>query len=109
MNQTPSMITLKAIREALRTQPFRPFVLKLADGQSFPIRHPQFIALLPVRHLRDIVVFTEETDSEPGAYRARRINIGSIAEVTSPSEPPGPPPNWETQPCLLAKNVAIKL
>jgi hypothetical protein len=92
MDQTPTMTMLKAIREALRAQPFRPFALKLADGQSFPVRHPQFIAFPPLRLLRDIVIFSEETDSEPGAYRTRRIDLGLIAEVTRSTEGPDPPP-----------------
>jgi hypothetical protein len=33
------------IREALHKQPFEPFELRLADGRSLPVRHPDFVAL----------------------------------------------------------------
>ena len=86
------MATLEAIREALHAQPFRPFDLKLVDGRHFTITHPEFIAFPPLQRLRDIIVFTTEADSEPGAYRTRRIDLGLIVEVTNPSDAPAPPP-----------------
>jgi hypothetical protein len=44
------------IREALRRQPFEPFVMRLADGRSVPVRHPDFMAV----HPRRIVVIAED-------------------------------------------------
>jgi len=88
------MATLEAVRESLQARPFQPFDLKLVDGRSFPITHPDFVAIPPVHRIRDIVVFTAG-DSEPGAYRTHRIDLALIVEVTSPSEsatrPPAPP------------------
>jgi hypothetical protein len=34
---------LRVVREALRKEPFEPFIL--ADGRSLPIRHPEFVAI----------------------------------------------------------------
>ncbi len=45
---------ISEIREALRKQPFSPFVLHLADGREFPIEHVDF--LLISRNERSIVV-----------------------------------------------------
>ena len=33
------------IREALHRQPFDPIVLRLVDGRSVPVPHPDFVAL----------------------------------------------------------------
>jgi hypothetical protein len=36
---------IQGVREALHQQPFQPFVLRLADGRSLPVRHPDFLAV----------------------------------------------------------------
>lgn len=36
-----------SIREALRKQPFEPFTIRLADGRSEFVRHPEFVAVGP--------------------------------------------------------------
>jgi hypothetical protein len=36
---------LNSVRDALRRQPFRPFVMCLADGRSVEIRHPECVAM----------------------------------------------------------------
>ncbi len=45
---------ISEIREALRKQPFHPFIIHLADGREFPIDHVDF--LLISRSNRSIVV-----------------------------------------------------
>ena len=35
---------LNGLREALRQQPFEPFAIRLADGRSLPVHHPEFVA-----------------------------------------------------------------
>jgi hypothetical protein len=51
-----------ATREQLRTmttaQPFRPFVIRLADGQSFEVNHPEFVACSP--NGRELVVYGDD-------------------------------------------------
>ncbi|MSR60639.1 MAG: hypothetical protein EXS05_23870 [Planctomycetaceae bacterium] len=37
------------VREALRKEPFEPFVIRLADGRTLPVPHPEFVALTPRR------------------------------------------------------------
>jgi len=36
---------LNGLREALRQEPFEPFAIRLADGRSLPVRHPEFVAV----------------------------------------------------------------
>ena len=47
---------LEGIRDALRKQPFEPFTLCLADGRSFPVQHPEFVAV----GRRRIIVVSED-------------------------------------------------
>jgi hypothetical protein len=36
---------IDGVREALHRQPFEPFDIRLADGRSVPVHHPDFVAL----------------------------------------------------------------
>lgn len=36
---------IQGVREALRQEPFEPFVIRLADGRSLPVPHPEFVAV----------------------------------------------------------------
>jgi hypothetical protein len=47
---------IAGVREALHKQPFEPFVIRLADGRSLPVRHRDFVAL----GKRRIVVIGED-------------------------------------------------
>lgn len=38
----------ETIRDLLKSSPFRPFRVHMADGESYPIRHPE-LAFLPPR------------------------------------------------------------
>ena len=38
---------IKELQAVYRAQPFRPFVLYLADGRSVRVGHPEFMALSP--------------------------------------------------------------
>ena len=40
---------IQGIREALHREPFEPFSIRLADGRSLPVSHPDFVALGPRR------------------------------------------------------------
>jgi len=49
---------IAGVREALHKQPFEPFVIRLADGRSLAIPHPDFVAITPRR-----VIVGAEDDS----------------------------------------------
>jgi hypothetical protein len=36
-------MTLEQFNNALQTQPFRPFVMHLADGREIMVKHPQLV------------------------------------------------------------------
>lgn len=36
---------LQGLREAIQRVPFEPFAVRLADGRSVPISHPEFVAI----------------------------------------------------------------
>ena len=40
-------MTGEEMRNQLHAQPFRPFVLRLADGTRIPVHHPDFVAISP--------------------------------------------------------------
>lgn len=48
---------IQGLREALRRQPFEPFTIRLADGRSLPVPHPEFVAIAP----RRIIVVAEDS------------------------------------------------
>ncbi len=54
------MAQLEHVREALHQQPFRAFEIRLLDGRSFSIKHPDFVMLPPTRRKRDIAVWDED-------------------------------------------------
>ena len=49
---------IAGVRAALHRQPFKPFVISLADGRSLSVPHPDFVALMPRR-----VIVGAEDDS----------------------------------------------
>ena len=49
-------MTIEQLRNTLQAQPFRPFRVHLADGRSFDVEHPEFLA--SIRGGRTIIVFT---------------------------------------------------
>jgi hypothetical protein len=36
---------IAGVREVLHKQPFEPFAIRLADGRSLPVPHPDFVAV----------------------------------------------------------------
>jgi hypothetical protein len=40
-------LTIERIRELYHAQPFRPFILHLADGREIPVLHQEFLMALP--------------------------------------------------------------
>ncbi len=40
-------MTIEQLRAAYQAQPFRPFVIHLADGRAIPVEHREFIMTVP--------------------------------------------------------------
>ena len=48
-------MTSEQFQSTLRLQPFRPFTIRMADGRTFDVVHPDFVAQSPSG--RSVVVF----------------------------------------------------
>lgn len=57
------MIPLKDILNYLHTQPFRPFIIRMAGGRTYEIRHPEMVRV----GKNSLIVFTFISD-EPEIY-----------------------------------------
>jgi hypothetical protein len=42
-------MNIDELRDALHKQPFEPFAIRLADGRSFPVPHPDYVIAIPRR------------------------------------------------------------
>jgi hypothetical protein len=40
-------MTIEQLRAAYNTQPFRPFIIHLADGRAIPVQHREFMLTVP--------------------------------------------------------------
>lgn len=50
-------MSMESIRNLLRQEPFQPFMIRLSNGESYEIRHPECAALSKTKV---IVTFPEE-------------------------------------------------
>ena len=60
----------EAIRDLLKRQPFRPFVIHLSNGETYEVRHPEFAILLK----STIVIGYPDSD---------RIGIASLLHINN--------------------------
>ena len=67
--------------------PFRPFIIHMADGRSYPVPHRDFCLQGPAGH-RTIFVFRPEGE---GAFSILDLNLVNELEVPA-SAPPADPP-----------------
>lgn len=54
-------MTTDKLREVMRNQPFRPFLVHLADGRAINVEHPDFIAISPSG--RTAIIYTKDDAS----------------------------------------------
>jgi hypothetical protein len=90
------MATLNQVRAALRNQPFRPFKVKLADGRTFFVPHPELCSMDP--RGRELVIHDDEGMSliEMGLVAEVRIpGLGQVAAVETPIGDNGDEPGSE--------------
>jgi hypothetical protein len=83
------MATIDRIRDAMHAQPFRPFDIKLVDGKHYTVKHPDYIAVPPGNHPREVTFYAEGIQAED--YETHWINLGLIVEVIVPSAPAASP------------------
>ena len=68
---------IAGVREVLHRQPFEPFVIRLADGRSLEVRHPEFVA---VGKRRLVVIADNEVESWSAIEPLLIVSLDSIAE-----------------------------
>ncbi len=83
------MATAETIREAKRSQPFRPFRLRLIDGTEYEVTHPDFISVPPAPRAREVLFYM--TADEGKEHERRWIDTAMISEVIIPPLAPAPP------------------
>jgi hypothetical protein len=79
------MNSVEQIRRAMHAQPFRPFSLRLVDGSSFVVEHPDFIAVPPGRRPRDIACFASSGNGSD-EYVTHWIDLGLVLAVVVPGD-----------------------
>ena len=74
---------IAGVREALRKEPFQPFSIRLAEGRSIAVSHPEFVAVGPRRIIvvaadnswsvvEPLLIVSLDYDSDEGGGRRRR-------------------------------------
>ena len=81
------MITLHKIAEYLGAQPFRPFRIRMASGQSFEIRHPEMIMV----GLTLARVYESDDDSSPPKWHDASMLLMESLEPLDTRAPVGTP------------------
>jgi hypothetical protein len=66
-------MTTDSLWTRIREKPFRPFSLHVSGGQSYPVRHPEYIAISKNR----IVISIEERD-QPDELPDRQVVISPL-------------------------------
>ena len=71
------------IREAKQAQPFKPFVMHLADGREFSVNHPDFLFVGPVAR----IIILEDLDGRIEIIDPMMVTSLSVAasEAKSPT------------------------
>ena len=77
------------IRDAIHAQPFRPFALRLVDGTTHIVTHPEWVTIPPGRRPRDIICWVSRgNDAEQ--HRAHWVDVGLVTELIVPWAPAQP-------------------
>ena len=68
---------IAGVREALHREPFEPFLIRLADGRSLEVRHPEFVA---VGKRRIVVIADDEVESWSAIEPLLIVSLDSIPQ-----------------------------
>jgi hypothetical protein len=85
------MITFDRLARYVGAEPFRPFQIRMASGQTFDIRHPEMIAV----NRRFALIFTYLSDDPDKAkqreYEVSLVLVESIELLDVPAAKEGVP------------------
>jgi hypothetical protein len=74
-------VDVEALRSALHRQPFQPFSMRLVDGRTFAVPHPDFVAVAR----RTVVVMDPQTS---GFTVLEPVLIASLEGLHNGEDPP---------------------
>ncbi len=74
------MMTIETLDKAIHAVPFRPFSLRLADGRSLPVPHPDFVAFNPKGRVAVVI------DERDGAEYVDLLGVVSLGFEGEPAE-----------------------
>ncbi len=77
----------QTLRDLHRAEPFRPFVMHMADGRSIEARHPEFMAVSPSGRIA--VVFSPNEPDDSSHY----IDVLMVTDVEVRGSSNGTTPN----------------
>ena len=82
-------MTHDQFRETREANPFRPFIIHMADGRSYPVPHRDFVSQAPVG--RTIIVY--RADGSFSILDLYLVNELEISALPMSAEPPAPGAN----------------
>jgi hypothetical protein len=75
--------TLNQLQQVLHAQPFVPFAVRMGEGRTYIVKHPDFLAIPPGGRVREVVLYTEgPTPEEP---RLHHIDLSLVLEFIAPA------------------------
>ena len=72
---------MNQLRDAMHAQPFVPLAVRLTDGRTYTVRHPDFIAIPASVRGREMTLYVEPQDQEPQMHR---IDVARVTEIIMP-------------------------
>ncbi|MFZ4731848.1 MAG: hypothetical protein ACOYK7_04835 [Pirellulales bacterium] len=79
-------MTVEQFREALRSRPFRPFTLHLADGRAVTVRHPEW-ALASPSGRTTVVMHPDDSMNIIDLLLVTDLEFGQPGEATGGESP----------------------
>ena len=69
-------VKINEVRKLLHSQPFRPFLIHVADGGRIPVKHEDFVALAPTG--RELIVYLSDGDYQiADVMRVTRLEVSA--------------------------------
>ena len=69
-------VKVNEVRKLLHAQPFRPFLIHVADGGRIPVKHEDFVALAPTG--REMIVYLPDGDYQiVDVMLVRRLEVSA--------------------------------
>jgi hypothetical protein len=78
------MAQLDRIRDAVRRQPFEPFTIRMADGTSCLVRHPDWLFIPPIKRPREIGFVVVPEGAAEDEFHTHWLNLALVSEVVVP-------------------------